>query len=223
MNNKPIFAILILWLMSATCHARDSSIALTDKAFDKHRDSKGVLLLHVNWGRQWNCHGYENAQLQKLAFQLMPAGEGTSAEEISLDIPSRLFAKSTFQRYALLVSPGEYALSGFRLKLAGSASGLRIYEADAAHLIEGGKPKGGSFRITPGEIVYIGHFGVDCDGEPSPWRFYIEDPADFSRYGAEFHREFPSTGSVPVTFRLFETDTIGKPYSLPAAPADAAH
>lgn len=111
--------------------------------------------------------------------------------------------------------PGEYALSGFRLKLAASTTDVQIYEGDAAHLIEGGKAKGGSFRVAAGEIVYIGHFAVDCDGNPTPWRFYIEDPQDFSKYSADFHREFPATRYVPVTFRLFETDTFGKPYVLP--------
>ena len=209
-------AVLIAALISADLYARDSYTPLTDKAFAAHIADNGVVLVHVNWGRHWNCHGYENVQLQRLVFQSMPT-DGASPERIELDIPSRLLAKNTFIRYALLVSPGQYALSGFRFKLAASVSDLRIYEPDAKTLLEENNAKAGSFRVAAGEIIYIGHFGVDCNGDPSPWRFYIEDAEDFRQYSDEFYREYPSTKSVPVTYRLFETKTLGAPYALPDA------
>lgn len=139
------FIIGVLVAIPPGLHAEAGALAMSEEAFRKHSGSKGVLLLHVNWGRRWNCHGYENAQLQKLTFQLMSPTLGTAPEEISLDIPSKLRAKDAFRRYALLISPGEYGLSGFRFKLAASASDLRIYELDASRLIEDGKSKGGSF------------------------------------------------------------------------------
>lgn len=209
-------AIVIAALISADLHARDAHTPLTDKAFAARSADKGVVLIHVNWGRQWNCHGYDNAQLQRLVFQSMPT-DGSAPESMELDIPSRLLAKNTFLKYALLVSPGRYALSGFRFKLAASMSDLRIYEPDAKTLLEENNAKAGSFRVAAGEIVYIGHFGVDCNGEPSPWRFYIEGAQDFRQYSDEFHREYPSTRSVPVTYRLFETEVLGTPYALPNA------
>lgn len=213
------FIVLVLMLSSTfLCEARDAAIALSDKAFAAHKTDKGVVLMHVNWGRRWKCHGYDNAQLQKLVFRSLPV-DGATSDKVELDIPSRLFANDAFQRYALLVSPGEYALTGFRFKIAASVSDLRIYEPDAALLVADGKPKAGSFRVAAGEIVYIGHFGVDCNGEPTPWRFYIEQPEDFQKYGLEFHREFPSTQSVALTYRLFDTQVFGTPYSLPSIDA----
>lgn len=204
----------VLVLTSAKVFARESHTELTDKLYEAHGADKGVVLIHVNWGRYWNCHGYENAQLQKLVFQSMPF-DSASGERLELKIPSRLFAKNTFHRYALLVPPGEYGLTSFRFKLAASKSDLRIYEPGSEDLVVGGKSEAGSFQVSAGEIVYIGHFGVDCNGDPSPWRFYIEDPEDFAGYSAEFHDEFPSTRSVPLTYRLFETESIGNPYALP--------
>jgi hypothetical protein len=210
-------AVLVLMLTStAACEARGATIALSAKAFAAHKSDRGVVLLHVNWGRRWNCHGYDNAQLQKLVFHSLPI-DAKGSESLELNIPSRLFANDGFQRYALLVAPGEYALSGFRFKVAASVSDLRIYEPDAATLVADGKAKAGSFRVAAGEIVYIGHFGVDCNGEPTPWRFYIEQAQDFEKYSSELHREFPSTLPVAVTYRLFATETIGTPYSLPTA------
>jgi hypothetical protein len=211
-------AITLLLLMSVNVYARDAAIELRDKEFAARSRDMGVVLLHVNWGRHWNCHGYENAQLQKLIFQSVPVK--ANSDSIELSIPSWLLSKNTFQRYAFLVPPGQYALSGFRFKLAASVSDLRIYEPDASTLIADGMGKAGSFQIAAGEIVYIGHFGVDCNGEPTPWRFYIDDAEDFAKYGEEFHREFPSTASVAVKYRLFETDTFGQPHTLNTTEAE---
>lgn len=208
-------AALVLGVLSSAAYSQDPALKLTEATFDAHRQDRGVVLLHVNWGREWNCHGHDSAQLQRLTFQRLPAGAG--AREITLDIPSKLRAKDAFQRYALLVPPGEYALSGFRFKVATAVSSFTIYEPDASKLIDNGRPKAGSFRVGAGEIVYVGHFGVDCNGEPSPWRFYIEGEQQFRQYTENFHREFPFTSSVPVTYRLFDTEVFGRKYALSAS------
>lgn len=209
-------AALVLGVLSSTAYSQDSALTLTEETFNAHRQDRGVVVLHVNWGRQWNCHGHDNAQLQRLTFQRLPAGDA-SPEEITLDIPSKIRTKDAFHRYALMVPPGEYALSGFRFKVASAVSSYTIHEPDASKLIANGRPKAGSFRVGAGEIVYIGHFGVDCNGEPSPWRFYIEGEEQFRQYAENFHREFPFTRSVPMTYRLFDTNVFGRQYALSAS------
>lgn len=84
----------------------------------------------------------------------------------------------------------------------------------ASTLFKDGKPIGGTFTAMAGEIVYIGHFGVDCAKEPVPWRYYIEGRAEFDRYAAGFRKRFPFIGNTPIRFRLFATTMFGEPYTL---------
>jgi hypothetical protein len=123
--------------------------------------------------------------------------------------------KPSFEPYVVLLDPGEYALAGFRFKVAASVRDVRVAEVGPAELIVGGKPVGGSFTVGAGEAVYIGHFGVDCNGEPTPWRFYVEGKDAFADYVNGFHKRYPFAKNVPVTFRLFQTERLGQPYELP--------
>jgi hypothetical protein len=43
----------------------------------------------------------------------------------------------------------------------------------------------------------------------------LEGKEDFARYADGFHKRYPFTKDVPVTFRLFQTEQFGKPYELP--------
>jgi hypothetical protein len=106
-------------------------------------------------------------------------------------------------------------LSGYRFKVAASVSDVRVTEGDSSKLIVDGKPVGGSFTVAAGEVIYIGHFGVDCHGEPAPWRFYVDGKQEFSRYVEGFHKRFPFAKDVPVTYRLFQTEHFGQAYELP--------
>jgi hypothetical protein len=120
-----------------------------------------------------------------------------------------------FEPYIYLVEPGEYALSAITFKVAKSVSDVRVADVGSSELIVAGKPIGGSFTVGAGEAIYIGHFGVDCDGEPTPWRYYVDGKDEFARYVDGFHKRFPFAKELPVTFRLFQTDKFGKPYDLP--------
>jgi hypothetical protein len=113
------------------------------------------------------------------------------------------------------MEPGQYALSGFRIKVAASRSDVKVADVDSPKLIVDGQPIGGSFSVSAGEAVYIGHFGVDCNGEPTPWRFYVEGKGEFDRYIDGFHKRFPFAKDVTVTYRLFQTEHFGQPYDLP--------
>jgi hypothetical protein len=193
-----------------------AQVPLSVRSFQDWGTSKGTVILQVNWGRYWKCGHYENAQLQRLAFRrLDPNDDSLSHVDWELAPTSALLVKPSFEPYVVLLDPGEYALSGFRIKVAASVSDVRVADVDSSKLIVDGKPMGGSFTIAAGEVVYIGHFGVDCKGDPAPWRFYIEGKQEFARYVDGFHKRFPFVKDAPVTFRLFQTEQFGKPYDFP--------
>jgi hypothetical protein len=193
-----------------------AQVPLSEGAFRETGAAKSTVIVQVNWGRYWKCGSYENAQLQKLAFRRINRVDDASVKnDWELAPSSILGAKPTFEPYAVLLDPGEYALSAFRFKLAKSVTDIKIAEPGPSNLIVDGRPVAGSFTVGAGEVVYIGHFGVDCQGEPSPWRFYIEGKSEFDRYVDGFHQRFPFTKDSPVTFRLFQTTQLGQPYDLP--------
>lgn len=173
----------------------------------------GVILIQINWGRTWNCGQYENAQLQALTFTKSPADrpDGVSLE---LETPSRLFVDNEFLPYAYVVQPGDYLLTAFDVKVARSTTEVIHIKGTRDNLIKGGKPVGGSFTVNPGEVVYIGHFGLDCGAEPFLWRYYIEGRSEFERYIEGFRQKYPFVKHVPVQFRLFSTQVLGSPYAL---------
>jgi hypothetical protein len=174
----------------------------------------GVILIQVNWGRSWKCGAYENAQLQALTFTRSPIG---SPEPVSLELktPSKLFVNQQFLPYAYVVQPGEYVLTGFDVKIARSMTDVAHIIGSRDNLIQDGKPVAGTFTVNPGEIVYIGHFGLDCGAEPFLWRYYIDGRDEFEKYVGGFRQKFPFVKLTPVQFRLFSTPMLGRPYVLP--------
>lgn len=178
-----------------------------------YRADLGVILTQINWGRAWDCGQYENAQLQALTFTKSPAD---TPDDISLELetPSRLLVENEFLPYAFVVQPGEYLLTAFDVKVARSTTDILHIRGTKNDLVEAGKPAGGSFTVNPGEIVYIGHFGLDCGAEPFLWRYYIEGHADFKRYIDGFRQQYPFVKHAPVQFRLFSTQVLGSPYAL---------
>ena len=65
-------AVLALCLVVWGCSAYGGRIAIgravEADAYARERGSQGVVLLSVNWGRQWGCGAFENAQLLSLSF-----------------------------------------------------------------------------------------------------------------------------------------------------------
>ncbi len=194
-----------------------SQVPLSKSVFHDQGPSKGIVIFAVNWGRYWGCGHYDNAQLQRLAFRrLNSAEDATPGKDWELPAPwSLLTTPGKFESYAYLVDPGEYALSAAKVKVAVSVSDIKVAEVGPSQLIVDGKPVGGSFTVSPGEAVYIGHFGVDCNGEPTLWRFYVNGKKNFEDYVTEFRKRYSFMESVPVVFRLFQTDKLGTPYELP--------
>jgi hypothetical protein len=106
-------------------------------------------------------------------------------------------------------------LRGFDVKIARSMTDVAHIIGSRDNLIQDGKPIGGTFTVNPGEIVYIGHFGLDCGAEPFLWRYYIDGRDEFEKYVDGFRQKFPFVKLTPVQFRLFSTPMLGRPYVLP--------
>jgi len=188
----------------------------TAESYSAHRATMGTVLMDARWARQWKCGGYENAQLVSFGFDRMSVNTApkTGAPDIVIGTGSQLMAKPQFVNIAVLVPPGEYALSSFKIKVAESASKVGYFTADRQHLLRDGRPNAGSFRVAAGETVYIGNFGLDCLQQPILWRYYTQGKDGFQKHLAQYKVEYPFLDIGSVQYRLFETTTLGRSYEL---------
>ena len=87
-----------------------------------------------------------------------------------------------------------------------------VFEVNA---FEEGKPIGGTFTVKAGELVYIGHFGLDCYKEPTIWRYYPGGREGFAHYKQLIKAQYPFLDVEKMQFRLFKTAHLGRDYVLP--------
>lgn len=202
---------MIIAVVFVTSEAYAGYEKLTKAHYEESKDKKAVILYGVNWGRKWGCAGFDNAQLHNLTFSRIDSvSSNLSREDIVLNNPAKLLARNVSESYAIIVEPGEYALIGFDIKVAKSQSDVSHIKIKNKDLFENGRPVGGTFKVSAGEIVYIGDFGLDCVGnEPIPWRYYIQSE-DFESYVAGFKKKYKFAGDKPITYRLFRTDKFGQ-------------
>jgi len=177
-----------------------------------YKPGSGVLTLGVNWGRTWKCGRYENAQIEALTFRRSPLT--SSAPSLELTTPSKLAVDNKFVPYAFVLEPGEYILTGFDVKVARSVRDVGHLKGAEADLVKDGKPLGGTFTVNPDGVVYIGNFGLDCAAEPFLWRYYLESRKEFEGWVTQFREEYPFAKDLPAQFKLFETTSLGSPFSL---------
>jgi hypothetical protein len=203
---------LLLSSCATTPQALDSSSPrLTASSYAEHRTTHGVVLVAIRWSRQWSCGGFENAELRSLAFRRLPRrGTPSESTDQTFEAPGALAAPRDFVNYAVLLEAGEYALTGFRIKVAKST-------VDVDYLTAWGElmKDGGSFTVSASETVYIGNFFLDCHVGPTLWRFYTEGRANFQHHLAEFKRQYPYLDVEAATYRLFRTNSFGNAYELP--------
>ena len=208
-----ILVVLFVSIFSSVNLAKE----LTEETYAELKDKKGVVVVAINWGRKWKCANFENAQFEKLIFELMPiesSGKGEFAK-IDLTSPLRLFVDNKFLNYAFIVDPGVYALSEFSIKVAKSSSDVGYLKVGKDKLIKDGEPYGGSITVKAGEAIYIGHFFIDCYRQPLPWRYYPDGRNDFNEFIKKFKEEFGYLSDADIKFRLFDTKHFGNPYELP--------
>lgn len=197
--------------------------------YEQQRAGNAVVLVSVMWGRKWNCAGFENVQLLSLSFERMPEADMASVQQgpptvLELKTPSRLFVDKVYTDYAFILPPGSYAMSGFDLKTARSTTDVGGIKSNRAELLKDGVPRGGSFEVFAGEVVYIGHFFLDCTfrDHPMPWRYYADGRDGFSDYLGKIRKEFPAIDSEHVRYGLFKTTAFGEAYELPEETAQPA-
>ena len=193
------------------------SAEVNSASYAQDKNKLGVVLFDVRWGRQWKCGKYENAQLVSFSFDKIPLAEkpDDAPADLTIGTMSLLAVSPKFESYALLVPPGEYALSEFKIKTAQSVADVGYWVASRSHLIKDGKPLGGKFSVEPGETVYIGNFALDCFYEnPTLWRYYSKGHDGFKQQLSDYKAKYQFLDLTNVTFRLFETNTIGKSYEL---------
>jgi hypothetical protein len=196
--------------------ASGASSEATAASFSESGTTKGIVLLDVNWGRRWRCGSYENAELRGLSFDRLPSIKSSddAAADLKLEESSGLFTRSEFLTYAVIIEPGEYVLTGFNIKVAGSASNIVYRVARRSQLWKDGKALGGTFKVAPGEAVYIGNFGLDCKEDPQLWRYYTEGAGNFKTHLGQYKKKYPFLDVDSVVYRLFDTRVLGRPYEL---------
>ena len=205
---------LILFVIPFGAGAAEPELLSAD-SFAEFGDHRGVVLLGINWNRMWDCGGYENAQLHEMSFRLLKPGDADGANStLDFRIPRRLPQSDYFTEYEILLTPGEYALSSFDIKVAESVSGIRHLVTGAEQLIKDEEALGGTFSVANGEVVYIGHFELDCVESPIPWRYYIDSRERFKMVIARLWSKYPFLADTPVHFRLFSTTQFGLAFSL---------
>lgn len=189
---------------------------LTAKKLNEYKDSKGVILLAVNWGRKWGCGKYENAQLINLSFDLMSdsGAKRNSDSKIVLKTPSILMVNDEYKDYGFIVDPGEYAITGVKIKVAKSVSDIGYFEAGPEKLLKDGKPEGGTMVVNAGEVIYVGHFFLDCYEDPTLWRYYPDGQEAFKSYKSAIEKKYPFLKKEDIKFRLLKTSVFGIDYVL---------
>lgn len=192
------------------------SVPLTRESYLRDGATKGVVLLSVRWDRKWNCAGFKNAQLRLIGFDLLPSKHliDDDAVDLLLDDAPLIMTKPNFDDYAFLIDPGQYALSRLHIKVARSVSDVGVAKIGRDHLLKDGVPDGGTFNVEAGEVVYIGHFSIDCYKEPILWRFYIEDKNGFGNYLIRQKEKIPELDISKAKFRLFKSKYFGRDYDL---------
>jgi hypothetical protein len=179
--------------------------------------SKGIILFAVRWDRRWNCGGFENAQLRAIGFDKLPSaktGDDVAADVLLEDAPL-IMTKPVFDNYAFLVEPGDYGLSRLEIKVAKSRSDVGFFKIPRSKFLKDGQSLGGTFAVAAGEVVYLGHFYLDCAQQPILWRYYPEGREAFNGYLASLKRSHPALETEKVVFRLLQTKEFGNDYKLP--------
>ncbi|HEU4500041.1 MAG TPA: hypothetical protein VFR82_00180 [Nitrospira sp.] len=211
-------ALLTTMIVMAGCTSPGVSSPGHDVTAESYRTdtTKGLVVLSALWGRSWKCGKFENGQLRSFGFDRLPSV--TTADVATADVvieDSTYVGGGPATNYVLALDPGEYGLAMFAIRVAFSTTDVRTVSVGRARLFEGGKPVGGTFTVQAGELVYIGHFGLDCYKEPKIWRYYLEGRGGFEHYKRLIKNQYPFLPVETMQMRLFKTSALGRDYVLP--------
>jgi len=209
------FALISLCIVLNACastvvkYKYNPSPSIAGDTYSNSENTNGVVLLSVNWSREWNCGGYETAELRSIGFDLLPSKQANddSAPDLvvngAADYPDYI-------NYAFQLAPGEYAISYIQIKVARSVNDVGYLNISRSDLL----PDKGSFTVSGSEVVYIGHFHIDCAASPILWRYYIETDDEFQSYVKSFKKHYPFLDTENVQYRLFKTRSFGRNFQL---------
>gem|GEM_PF-1036663 len=216
-----VLAALLLGATLAACGGtvtKRASLApeVVESDYTAQRSALGVVLLAVNWGRRWNCGGFQHAELRGFAFDRLPWGgrPPAAAGDMEAEGPEAVLMRPGLQHYALQLPPGSYALSRVRIRATRDTAPLAL-DLSRSELAQDGAPAGGSFQVGAGETVYIGNFALNCEPAPMLWRYYTQGRENFQHQLLEYRRKYPFLKLDEVHYRLFDTSRFGQPYQLP--------
>ena len=191
-------------------NGRHAAVALDAANYRQFRNSRGTIILAVNWGRRWPCAKFDNGQLYEIDFGLDEGNGKPTDVDIKLETPSHLFVTDEFSIYGLMVDPGKYDIAGVRFKVAKSG---HVWKAGLTAVQLRSKfpeDQGGSFTVAAGEAIYIGHFALDCNGkDPVPWRYYSNSRAYYDQFLSAVRARHAYLKSTEVEPRLFKTHVFG--------------
>jgi hypothetical protein len=215
LKGVPLVATVVVLLCGCTASvAPRPQQEVTEESYHNN-STKGLVVLSALWGRAWKCAQFENGQLRSFGFDRLPS-QNTSDDTADVVIEgSAFFGPGPAINYVLALDPGEYALATFAVKVVSSVTDVKIANVGRTRLFEGGRPIGGTFTVHPGELVYIGHFGLDCYKEPTIWRYYMEGREAFDHYKRVIKTQYPFLDVEAMRFRLFRTAHLGRDYVLP--------
>lgn len=213
-RHLPLLAALI-FATPSMARSAEPALTFTAEAMAKAGAERGVVLLAVHWDRQWSCGDYRHAQLTALAFDRAAKRKDNdqAAADITLTAPDG--AGGAGVNYAFIVEPGEYWLSGYEVAAMRENSETVLLHHPRSRMIHDGVLEGGRFSVAAGELVYIGDFALACGKDPTPWRHFMGSRGAFADYLATLGEEFAGLPTDKAVFRLFETYTMGVPFTLP--------
>ena len=217
MHSRNLWSAVLLFIAAPQGGvAAETAIAerISAEALATPQPTKGVVLLAVRWDRRWGCAGFENTQLRVIGFDKLPSSkkDDEAQSDLLLDDAPLLMTKPAFDNYAFAVEPGEYGLSRLEIKVARSRSDVGFFKVPRSKLLKDGQPLGGMFNVAAGEVVYLGHFYLDCHQQPILWRYYLDGREEFNGY---LKKVYPASSLEKVVFRLFQTKEFGNDYKLP--------
>jgi len=210
-------ALIVLVSGCTSSSASRPKQEVTVESYEKDK-TKGLVVVSAMWGRTWKCAQFVNGQLRSFGFDRLPSqttADDATADVVIEDSPYSAQGGGPATNYVLALDPGEYGLAMFAIKVASSATEVKTANVGRARLFEGGKQIGGTFTVKAGELVYIGHFGLDCYKEPTIWRYYPGGREGFDHYKQLIKAQYPFLDVVTMQFRLFKTSMLGRDYVLP--------
>jgi len=189
---------------------------VTAESYAAHRDTMGVVLMDVSWAQIQQCASYQHAQLLSFGFDRVSGPTRRAwGRHITIGTTNQLMGKPGFVSVALLVPPGGYELSTYKIGVAESISESRELTVRPDELMRNGRSYAGGFSIAAGETLYVGNFGLICmENAPLLWRFKSGLARNLTEYKAYYNVLYPFLDMEAVQYRYHLFGDIACPITM---------